>query len=154
MAAPADSGGAGEPAAMVDRVSPATIETMEDLRSSMRQAMHEGAALFTTEMRLLAAETAANLRSQVSAVIALLVAGVLALIGLVLLAAAAAWFLAAYLNSPGLAYLIVAIAVLFLALVIFVVARRQLSFDHLIPHRFLRSMDELWLGLRGKRRHG
>jgi hypothetical protein len=104
-------------------------------------------------MRLLMAETSSNLRSQISAAIALVVAGVLGLIGLVLLAAAAAWFLAAYLGSAGLAYLIVAVAVLVLALIIFMVARRQLSFDQLIPHRFLRTINEMRFNLRA-RRHG
>jgi hypothetical protein len=138
---------------MVDRVSDVGSEPTEGLRSSMRETMHEGVALLNAEMRLLVAETGANLRSQMMAAIALVVAGVFGLIGLVFLAAAAAWFLAAYLESAGLAYLIVAIAVLLLALAIFLVARRRLSLDYLIPHRFLRSINGLRFDLQ-ERRHG
>jgi Putative Actinobacterial Holin-X, holin superfamily III len=138
---------------MVDRVSRTSTEPLESLHASMRETMHEGVALLNAEMRLLLAETGSNLRNQVSAAIALIVAGVLGLIGLILLAVAAVWFLAAYLNNPGLAYLIVAIAVLFIALVIFVVARRKLSFDQLIPHRFLRTLNDMRFDLR-VRRHG
>jgi hypothetical protein len=138
---------------MTDRVPEANTEPVESLRASMRAAVHEGVDLLNAEMRLLMAETSSNLRSQISAAIALVVAGVLGLIGLVLLAAAAAWFLAAYLGSAGLAYLIVAVAVLVLALIIFMVARRQLSFDQLIPHRFLRTINEMRFNLRA-RRHG
>lgn len=138
---------------MVDNPSRNSNEPVESLRSSMRETMHEGVALLNAEMRLLMAETSSNLRSQISAALALIVAGVLGLVGLVLLAAAAAWFLAVWLGSPGLAYLIVAVAVIFIALVIFVLARRRLSFDQLIPHRFLRTMNEMRFDLR-TRRHG
>jgi uncharacterized membrane protein len=138
---------------MVDHISQTNTEPVESLRSSMRETMHEGVALLNAEMRLLMAETSSNLRSQISAAVALVVAGVLGLVGLVLLAAAAAWFLAVWLGSPGLAYLIVAVAVIFIALVIFVVARRRLSLDQLIPHRFLRTLNEMRFNLRAKR-HG
>lgn len=138
---------------MVDHEARSEIEQIESLRSSMRQTMHEGVALLNAEMRLLMAETSSNLRSQVSAAIALIVAGVLGLIGLILLVISVAWFLAAYLNSPGLAYLIVAIAMLFISLVVFVIARRKLSFHQLIPRRFLRTVNDMRFDLRA-RRHG
>jgi hypothetical protein len=138
---------------MVDHISQTSAEPVESLRSSMRETMNEGVALLNAEMRLLMAETSSNFRSQISAAVALVVAGVLGLIGIVLLAAAAAWFLAVWLGSPGLAYLIVAIAVIFIALVLFVLARRRLSFDQLIPRRFLRTLNEMRFDLRA-RRHG
>jgi hypothetical protein len=138
---------------MVDRAMHSGAEPVESLRSSMRETMHEGVALLNAEMRLLVEETSSNLRSQIMASVAIVVAGVLGLVGLIFLATSAAWFLAIYLGNPGLAYLIVAVALILLASIIFFTARRRLSFDHLIPRRFLRSLSELRFDLREKR-HG
>lgn len=135
------------------RRSAQSAEVEESTPELFRLAMQDAAGLLRAEGKLLAAEIDANLRGQLSALVVVIVAAGLAITGVAFAAAAIAAFLAPHVGGPAISYVIVSIAALAMALVIFLVARNRFSVTGLIPKRFLRSLNKTGSKI-GEKIHG
>lgn len=128
-----------------------TVE--ESTPELLRVAMQDAAGLLRAEGKLLAAEIDANLRSQLQALMVMIIAAGFAVTGIAFAAAAVAAFLAPHVGGAAISYVIVAVAALLIALLIFLMARDRFSVDRLVPKRFLRSLTKTGSRI-GQKSHG
>ena len=133
------------------RSSSGTVE--ESTPELLRLAMQDAAGLLRAEGKLLAAEIDANLKGQLSAMVVVMLAAGLAIMGVAFAAAAIAAFLAPHVGGPAISYVIVSAAALTIALVVFLMARNRLSVARMAPKRFLRSLRKTGSKI-GEKIHG
>lgn len=119
----------------------ASPENGATLQRLVMEVARNAGDLVQRELALFKSELKSGISGLMGAVTMALAGVVFAITGLALLAGGLVEYLAAVLDNRALANLFVGLAALLIAMTLFLMAKRKMSLDQIVPQRSLRSLE-------------
>lgn len=119
----------------------ASHENGATLQRLVMEVARNAGDLVSRELALFKGELKSGISGLMGAIVAALAGIVFAITGLALLAGALVEYLAVVLESRALADLLVGIGSLLIAIGLFMIAKRKMTLDQMVPRRSLRSLE-------------
>ena len=119
----------------------ASPENGATLQRLVMEVARNAGDLVQRELALFKSELKSGISGLMGAVAMLMAGAVFAITGFALLAGALVEYLAVVLDNRALANLFVGLAALLVAMALFLMAKRKMSLDQIVPQRSLRSLE-------------